>query len=260
MRAGSPQEAHASTTAAAITTTTPAVEHVQRGGGRINAFPKRSSSRKVSATAMNGKLAAAVAGTVAVAPSAGLVMNRVRNTSGGGSDDDDDDLEMMDTEKGSAVVQAAKKNDPTKTTTTTTGETAADLDAMIEEKVTERREQEKKAIVEKVLKNATEARQKVDSDVYMKSLQKEKSAIASALESLKNSPPTAAPAPQVKPPPGTIYSMQLWFSLSCDQPSFVSYLFCFRFWCLLCYTYSFLLHPNLNCHHEMPLERICQSP
>lgn len=190
---GGHMEAHA--TATTTIAAPAAIEKVERGGGgsSLKLIPKSSAGQQ-KASSMNGKMAVAVAGTFAVAPSAGFLMNRSRKL----NEEDDDDEADLDNNKPSAVLQAAKQTTNNSAATATTvkpsntknGETAADLDAMIGEKV----EQKKKVIVEKVLKTATNARQKVDSKTYMQSLQKEKSIISTALKTLKENAVATAPA------------------------------------------------------------------
>lgn len=181
LQAGQPRHVHA-----AATTNKPAlVEQVQRGGDRGESgkskIKKRRASQKVSSTAMHGKLAvAAVAGTMVVAPSAGFVMSRREKET---NDHDKGGRNGFSAVAAQAGVKTRNTASSTKPTKTSRKESTANFNAL--------REQEKKQVVDKVLKKANAARQKVDSDVYLKSLQKEKSVIHSALETLKKGPPAA---------------------------------------------------------------------
>ena len=181
LQIGQPRHVHAAATA-----NKPAlVEQVQRGGDRGESgkskIKKRRASQKVSATAMHGKLAvAAVAGTMVVAPSAGFVMSRREKEA---TDHDKGGRNGFSAVAAQAGVKTRNTASSTKPTKTSRKESTANFNAL--------REQEKKQVVDKVLRKANAARQKVDSDVYLKSLQKEKSVIHSALETLKKGPPAA---------------------------------------------------------------------
>ena len=184
LQAGQPKQVQAATINTPVR-----VEQVQRGGDRgesgkskskaVNRFAKRQASQKASA--MHGKLAvAAVAGTMVVAPLAGFVMSRRDKET---TDDNEGGMNGFSAVAAQAGVKSRNTASSTKPTNTSRKESAANFNAL--------REKEKKQVVDKVLKKASAARQKVDSDVYLKSLQKEKSVIHSALETLKKSPPAA---------------------------------------------------------------------
>jgi len=196
-RTGSSKVAHAVPSIASQSTTSPAAPFEQaqkpRGGGIL------TSRKDKKDKSMNAKMATAIAGTVVLAPSIGLIIGKKVSETG------NKDAKKLESKKtASTVLQAAKTNQTQFTNTTNTPtnsttkqfETSADLDAKIKAKVNESREKEKKEILDKVLRKANEARQKVDSKTYMKSLQKEKAAVHDALESFKKQAST-----QTKPPP-----------------------------------------------------------